>query len=119
MDKFKKDTLRKPLIQLSIKPLSVNVAWQGKRFKSKEYKQYEEVVMLMLPKVNLPPKPYRFNIWYGFSSKSADIDNPTKPIIDIMQKKYGFNDKDIFVLHIEKEIVKKGSEYIRIEILSI
>jgi hypothetical protein len=34
---------------IKIKPLSVNKAWQGKRFKTNEYKQYEKEVSLLLP----------------------------------------------------------------------
>ena len=48
----------------------------------------------------------------GLSSKNADIDNIAKPFIDILQKKYGFNDKNIYKLVLEKFIVKKGEEFI-------
>lgn len=41
----------------------------------------------------------------------SDIDNPTKLILDILQKRYGFNDKMIYELNLKKEIVKKGKEY--------
>ena len=34
---------------LMIKPLSVNEAWQGKRFKTNSYKSYEKDVMRLLP----------------------------------------------------------------------
>ena len=34
---------------LKIKPLSVNQVWQGKRFKTKTYKDYEKNVLAILP----------------------------------------------------------------------
>lgn len=105
--------------RLNVKPLSVNQAWEGKRFKTNLYKQYEKAVVLMLPAVKLPTPPFKLNIEFGFSNKSADIDNPTKPILDIIQKKYGIDDKDIYELNLKKTIVKKKEEFILIEILNL
>ena len=102
-----------------IKPLSVNEAWQGKRFKSNKYKIYETAVMLLLPSIKIVPPPYRLNLVLGFSNKASDIDNPVKLILDILQKKYGINDKHIEILHIEKQIVKKNNEFICFEIVEI
>ena len=107
------------MIEIRTKPLSVNKAWQGRRFKTEEYKQYEIGVMWMLPNIKIPEPPYKVSYEFGFSNKSSDIDNPVKLITDILQKKYGFNDKDIYELNIKKKIVKKGSEYIKFEILNI
>lgn len=101
---------------IEIPPISVNQAWQGKRFKTPKYKRYEASVLLMLSKVVLPEKPYHIEIVYGFSSPLSDIDNPTKLVLDILQKKYGFNDRDIVSLHLKKEIVKKGKEYFKFKI---
>lgn len=108
------------MIHLDIKPLSVNRVWQGRRFKTKEYKDYEQLALTLLPKeLNFPKRPYHFIIEFGFSSKAADADNCVKPILDIMQKKYGFNDKEVYRLWVEKKIVEKGKEYVKIEICSI
>jgi Holliday junction resolvase RusA-like endonuclease len=104
------------MIKINIKPLSVNKAWQGKRFKTPQYKEYEKNVLLMLPKVKPPPPPFKIVLEFGFSSSASDIDNPLKPFIDILQKKYGINDKDIFELNVKKINVKKGFEYVSFEI---
>jgi Holliday junction resolvase RusA-like endonuclease len=101
-------------MRINIVPLSVNQAWQGKRFKTKEYLKFERDMLLLLPKFKIPEAPISLSIHYGFSSPLSDIDNPTKLIIDIMQKKYKFNDKDIFELILTKEIVNKGKEFIEI-----
>lgn len=63
--------------------------------------------------------PYLLNIVFGFSSPLADIDNGLKPFIDILQKKYEFNDKDIVELNVKKEKTVKGKEFILFEILTI
>ena len=103
-------------IIVHIKPLSVNVAWQGKRFKTPAYKQYEHDVLLMLPALKLPKALYRLTLIFGFSNKASDLDNPVKLISDILQKKYSFNDKDIYQLIVNKEIVPKGKEYFTFKI---
>lgn len=103
---------------LPIKPLSVNAAWQGKRFKTPEYKRYERNVLLLLPKITIPKPPFKVTYEFGVSSSLADIDNPVKPIQDILQKKYGFNDKHIIEAHIKKTVVKKGDEFVRFEIVT-
>jgi len=98
-------------IKVNLKPLSVNDAWQGKRFKTPKYKQYEKNCLLMLPSLKVSNNRLKISIEYGFSNKMSDVDNPTKLILDILQKKYGFNDNKIYELHLIKKIVEKGNEY--------
>jgi Holliday junction resolvase RusA-like endonuclease len=102
------------MIKVNIKPLSVNEAWQGKRFKTKKYLMYEKNVLLLLPKFAPKFDRYEVIITLGISNINQDIDNPLKPILDIMQKKYGFNDRQIYKIEVTKEIVKKGNEYFKI-----
>ena len=103
--------------KLNLKPLSVNKAWQGKRFKTKDYKQFERDMLLMLPNVKIDFKgSLRVDLHYGFSSKLSDIDNPTKMVLDILCKKYGFDDRQIFELNQTKEIIKKGEDFIQASI---
>lgn len=102
---------------IEIKPLSVNQCWQGKRFKTPKYKAFEKEVLLLLPNNYEVPLGYlKLTLKWGFSSKLSDWDNPIKPFQDILQKKYKFDDKRIFKAVVEKEIVKKGDEYIKFSI---
>ena len=103
-------------LNIPMKPLSVNEAWQGKRFKSDKYHAYETEMLVRLPAGKLPPPPYRVYYEFGLSNRQADFDNPCKPLGDILQKKYGFNDNQIYEAHIVKHIVKRGSEYIKVKI---
>ena len=98
-------------IMVHVKPLSVNKAWQGKRFKTKEYKEYEKAVMGMLPDLKIPKGPLKVTFIFGFSSPLADLDNPQKLFLDILQKRYFFNDSQVYELHSFKEIVPKREEY--------
>ena len=105
-------------MKVNIKPLSVNQCWQGKRFKTPKYKVYETELLYLLPKIKLPKPPFEIHLTFGFSSKLSDWDNPIKPFQDILQKKYNFDDRDVFKAVVKKEIVKKGSEYIEFKINS-
>lgn len=99
------------MIGLNVKPLSVNGAWKGRRFKTDNYKSYEREVLLKLPpKLEIPEGDLEIEFLFCLSSKNADWDNPTKPLQDILQKKYGFNDCRIVSAKVRKELVKKGSE---------
>ncbi len=96
--------------------MSVNKAWQGKRFKTKEYKAYERELLYTLPKIELPEPPYSVSYSFGFSNSASDIDNPVKLLQDILQKKYGFNDRDILEMYVRKHKVSKGLEWLSFEI---
>lgn len=101
---------------IKIKPLSVNECWQGKRFKTPLYKAYEKELLCRLPALSLPTPPYMIYFEFGLSSPCSDWDNPIKPFQDILQKKYGFNDRDIDLGITRKVRVKKGEEYARFKI---
>lgn len=106
--------------RIDVKPLSVNEAWQGRRFKTPKYNTYEKLCLTVMPEIPFDGigQLYIF-ITFGLSNKLSDIDNGIKPILDILQKKYGFNDRDIYQLIVKKEIVKKGQEFIDIDIKNL
>jgi len=99
-------------MRINIKPLSVNECWQGRRFKTDKYKAYELEMLYKLPKLDVPKGKLKLTINVGFSNKGSDLDNVCKPFQDILQKKYKFNDSQIYQLEMTKEIVKKGNEFI-------
>lgn len=103
-------------MRVDIKPISVNTVWQGRRYKTEAYKVYEEELMFKLPNKKIPSGKLELIVKFGFSSKNADIDNPLKPFLDVLQKYYDFNDRRVYRLIVEKEDVKKGEEYIDFQI---
>lgn len=103
-------TCYQKMYELKTKPLSVNSVWQGRRFKTQKYKDFERELLYNLPPLNVPEGKLILEICFYFSSKNSDIDNCCKPLIDVLQKKYGFNDRMIYELHVKKFIVPKGQE---------
>ena len=59
--------------KIQVKPMSVNLVFQGRRFRVKAYDDYELLVRSLLPKITLPDAPYEVFINYGFSSKAAEL----------------------------------------------
>lgn len=123
--KAEKAPMQQPLIEpsisdataIQIKPLSVNEAWQGQRFKTRSYQDYERRALLLLPPVlDIPAGDLSIVLEFGFSNRASDLDNPVKPIMDILQKRYGFNDSQVVQYQLIKKIVPKGSEYIAFSI---
>ena len=99
---------------IKIKPLSVNRAWKGKRFKTQDYKDYEQELLFTLPPVSFDPREdYKIYLEFGLSSRLSDWDNPIKPFQDILCKKYGIDDRDIWEAHVKKVKVEKGEEYVK------
>jgi len=108
------------MIRIEAKPLSVNDAWKGRRFKTDEYKAFERKILFMLPKkIDLPPAPYELHLKWGFSSSLSDWDNPIKPFQDVLQKKYKFNDKMIKRGIVDVIEVEKGKEFIEFELKTL
>ena len=103
----------KGMLKVKIKPLSANQLWQGRRFKTKDYEIYEKELSTLLPKYKVPKGRISLILEVGLSNKNADLDNCLKGILDIMQKKYLFNDKHIYKMDLSKRDVKKGEEYIK------
>lgn len=101
---------------VKVKPLSVNQAWQGRRYKTDKYKSYEKEVLLKLRKYEIPEGELEIYLRFGLSSKLADWDNPVKPFQDCLQKKYGFDDRRIRRAVVDIDDVKKGDEYIYFEL---
>lgn len=90
-------------ISLDVNPLSSNRAWQGRRFKSADYKVFEKEVTALLP-VGKSFKGY-VRIDYSFYVKNfnRDVDNMIKTLQDLLVKRgYIKNDNSIVELHAVK-----------------
>ena len=106
-------------IQIHRKPLSVNACWQGKRFKTPLYKDYEKEILELLPeKYEIPEGDLQVRYEFGLNTM-ADWDNPVKPLQDILQKKYDFDDRRIMKAEVIKKVVKRGEGYFNFEIWSL
>ena len=98
---------------ISTKPLSVNRAYTGRKRKSVWLKDFVRRVHRELPDGEIPNSGnLALKITFGVSTIASDLDNNLKPIIDCLQEKYGFNDKQIFYIEAYKILVNKGDEFI-------
>lgn len=105
--------------RLNIPAMSVNTAWQGKRFKTPKYISYEKAMSYLLKNGSIGTGNIELYYKIGFSSKLSDLGNAEKQLTDILCKHYGFDDRNVFRIVMEKEIVKKNEEYIYFEIKNI
>lgn len=100
-----------------IAPLSINKAFCGRRFLTKEAKKYISDVLLLLPnrtglKFGKEDK-LRLTLHFGFSNTNSDVSNAIKIFEDCLMKKIGtINDRQIYELHVLKIITEKKKEYI-------
>ncbi len=104
-------------MQINIKPLSVNECWKWRRYKTNQYIAYEaRLLKIYLDEITWidfkKPLSIDFIFWL---SKSSDIDNPLKPLIDILQKRYWFNDNQIMSITVKKVITKDQFIYFDIK----
>ncbi len=121
-EEFKSAEKITPYTTINVKALSINMCFQGRRFKTPAYAKYERDILLMLPKLKIGNAPYELYLDVGFSNRSQDLDNICKPFLDCLVKKYknqGFDDRQIYLLTVKKTIVKKGKEYISFKLKSI
>ena len=107
--------------RINQKPLSVNEAWQGRRFRTKRYNDFRRETLLRLSVVR-PPKPpdatLFVDICWGMSNILADVDNPCKVFIDVLFEWWGIKDKDhrIRFLNLRKVKTNKGEEFIEFHV---
>lgn len=97
-------------VEAKIKPLSANEMHLGRKVDSAKYRKYTENLKRILPDISIPEGSIRVRILACLSSKLSDLDNILKPFLDVLQKRYGFNDRDVYRIDAEKKIVKKGQE---------
>ena len=74
---------------------------------------------MLLKPMSVPEGDLSLSLVFGFSNKLADFDNPVKPFVDCLQKKYQFNDRAIKKAEITVEKVKKGDEFVEFTIESL
>lgn len=91
---------------IPMKPLSVNMAWKGKRFKSAAYSNFEEEFFLVAPRglvAIVGPVEMRV-VWNLKNARASDIDNALKTLLDCLVKcGILIDDRHIWRLVVEKK----------------
>ena len=103
--------------KIPYKPMSINRAWQGKRYKTAEYQRFSNAVANDLYRMNLERPPDKTPLFahyeWGMSNYvQSDTDNPTKPFQDILCTVLKMKDNMIDFMILQKKRVGKGKEYI-------
>lgn len=98
--------------RINFKPISLNEAYSGKRYKTEYCKAFVKAVTLMVKPQKMPEPPYKISFIFGVSNMGADWDNPVKLSQDCIAKKLMFNDRLIHKGEAEKVLVPKGQEFI-------
>jgi Holliday junction resolvase RusA-like endonuclease len=98
--------------RINIKPLTVNRAYQGRRFRTPELLAYQQELAYRLPKIEVPKGKLDVSYVFGVSSRNSDLDNCVKAFQDALAEQYGFNDRDVYRMEVEKQIVPKGKEFV-------
>ena len=92
--------------------------YRGKS-KTREYLDYQQEIADELRGVEwtMADNPCAFYVEAGLSNRAADIDNVIKPLLDTFQSVYKeFNDNKVYYVELQKHIVPKGEEYIRVRV---
>lgn len=74
---------------IQAKPLSVNEAFQGRRFKTRAYIDYEKELAVLIPKHLCTSIEGKLEVHYRFFLKNhalTDLDNMLKPLNDTLVK---------------------------------
>lgn len=104
---------------LPFKPLSVNKAWQGRKYKTKDYDDFIIDCLYILPR----RKMIEGNVavimdFYLKRPKNCDVDNFIKPLLDIIVKKgYIKDDRYVFFLQAQKHY--SSNEGVKIYIIPL
>lgn len=110
--------------RFDLKPVSANKMYYKAKQKTRDYLDYQNeirdyVTLLDGDQFVWPfgTEPVDFTISVGLSNKLADLDNVLKPLLDTYQQMYeDFNDKSVYHIDATKTLVKKGEEFLQVDI---
>ena len=84
------------MIEIKVKPISINEAYTGVRYKTDKYRSFKRSCAFLLPnRVDLPKESFYIVYEFGFSDVLSDYDGGLKNFQDVLQEKYNFDDRMI------------------------
>ena len=125
MKNTKKKSLKEPKHwshRFNIKPISANKLWYKNKQMTTDYRKFRENFYDDLPDrkrkwpFDLEAKLH-IEISVGYGDKRSDVDNCIKGTVDTLQSIFGFNDKYVQSIYVEKEIVKRSDVYLEITVI--
>jgi len=89
---------------IPLKPLSVNQAWQGRRFKTNTYKKWAQDVSNFIPRNKCVTGRVEVTVEVFIKNeKMSDVDNVLKTLFDTLSGSVFEDDRMIYALHVYKE----------------
>ena len=109
------------MYHIPVQALSQNQAWKGRRYKSPEYRQYQQTINAYLKTLQLPklkPKEEYFLLYeFGIPTRQ-DASNCVKLFEDILSDHLGTNDRYVMQFHCRKVITKREDCYIKFDVFT-
>ena len=104
------------ILRIPLKPVSINAAFQGRRFKTKECVKFCEDFMLVMPRKEMVEGVVEVEYhFYMVNHKMVDYDNVIKVTQDMLvKKKYIEDDRKIYKATIYK--IPSDSDFIVVSI---
>ena len=101
-------------MKIDIKPMSANQCWQGRRFKTKEYKIWGEQISWLLKDYPKKEPPYLIEVTFH---TNQDLDNCLKSFLDSLQDAGIItNDRYVEKIVAVKQKCKRNEEFIEFEV---
>lgn len=111
------------MFHIPIQALSYNQAHKGKRYKSPDYRQYQQIIHAhllalkpQLPKIK-PKQDYYLHFVFGIPYRQ-DASNGIKIFEDILSDCLGVNDRDVKALFCRKVVTKKEDCFIKFDVFT-
>lgn len=105
-------------LTIPLKALSTNKLYAGVKKRSWHYKKFRKEMFRFLGNIEKVGVCLSGNLVMdmevGFSSPLNDLSNSIKGTEDILAEWLGFNDRQIVTMVLNKFLVKKGDEYIKV-----
>ena len=106
---------------IPLQALSQNMAWVGKRYKSKLYKQYESDIFIYLHTFQLPKleNKQKFYLYFQFGvPNNQDVSNGIKILEDVITRFLGVDDRDVLSLYASKIVTTRAKAFINFDIFT-
>ena len=104
---------------IPLKPLSLNNCYRGRRFSTRQKKQYDRDLQILLPKVRVDGPLYTVTFRFFLQRPFAgDLDNLCKNLLDnIVDRGIITSDKKVVEIHLYKYRASKDSIEVQVESL--
>lgn len=109
------------MFNIPIKPLSQNLAWTGKKYRTQAYRDYKmalKTYFLTLPLPTLKANDPIYLIMEFGTTRSQDCSNNIKLFEDCLCEHLGINDRQVMSLFARKVYTSRKNSFIKFNIFN-